>query len=627
MVSEREERRLAAIFSADMVGYSRLMEADERGTIARQKAHRNELIDPKISEHNGRIVKTTGDGLLVEFASVVDATACAVAIQRALEEREADVPNDRRIQYRVGVNLGDIVIEGGDIFGDGVNVASRLEGLAEPGGVCISGTAYDHLKKKVNAGYEDLGEVRVKNIKTPVRVYRVLLDLKLSGTLIRAKSGSTTSRQLIAAALAVVVVVVGGVFWWSSKVADVEPIKTTRLESPKPAKASLAVLPLRNISGNADQDVFVAGLSQDLNSALSRVPELLVISQNSTGKYKGKAVEIKQVAKELAVGHVVTGTVQRSENRLRVTAQLIDGSSGASVWSNRYDRSIADLFALQDDIVKNVLVELQVTLTTGDTARILSRGTNSLDAWLLNVRAESEALKFNREANARARELYQAAAEADANWALPYGGLAWTYREAIRRGWSKTVEEDRKRGIELAQKVIQMDPSSAIGYIQLGNLYIEGGRLDEGIALREKALDLAPSNFWAAVGLAWQLIFVGQEKRALELYQLSKKISPLHPAWLLSSEAFAFHVDGQLEKAASTYKQAISRGKFPIFHGRLAAVYADLGQTEEAREQVKLLLDQKPTANISDLTRILRFQDPKRTDWYVGLLRKAGIPE
>ena len=421
--------------------------------------------------------------------------------------------------------------------------------------------------------------------------------------------------------------VVAGVFWWSSSVIEVVPVKTTHVESLKPAKASLAIMPLKNISGEPDQDVFVAGLTQDLNSALSRVPELLVISQNSTGQYKGKAVDIEQVASDLAVGYVLTGTVQRSENQVRVIAQLADGSSGASVWSNRYDRNIADLFALQDDIVKNVLVELQVVLTTGDTARILSRGTKSLNAWLINVRAESEALKFDQEANARARELYQAASEADPNWALPYGGLAWTYREAIRRGWSKSVEKDRKRGIELAQRVIQMEPSSAIGYIQLGNLYIEGGRVDEGIALREKALELEPNNFWAAVGLAWQLIFVGQQERALELYQRSKKMSPLYPAWLLASEAFAFHVDGQLDKAASTYNQAINRGKFPIFHGRLAAVYADLGQTENARKQVKLLLEQKPTAKVSDLTRILRFQDPKRTVWYVRLLQKAGMPE
>lgn len=422
------------------------------------------------------------------------------------------------------------------------------------------------------------------------------------------------------AAVLVVIIAAGGLAWWQSWFERDQPL--TELEKP-----SIAVLPLDNLSGDPEQEIFVAGLNEDLNNALSRVPELLVISPNSTSAYKGKTVDVKLVAKELGVRHVVEGSVQRSGDRLRVTMQLIDGRNGANIWSERYDRNVTDLFDLQDEIVKKVLVELQVKLTTGDSARIYSRGTDNLEAWLLNVEAMDEGFKFTPETNARARTLFQAAIDADPNWASPVGGLAWTYREAVRRGWSKSVEEDRRRGISLALKTIEMDPNEPLGYINLGNFYIESGRYEEGIALREKAIEIAPNHFFALVGLAWQLPFVGEEKRALDLYERAKTISPLHPAWLTASEAFALHVDGQHERAIEAYKKSIAGINFPILHGRLAAIYAELGRMDEAREQIQILLTKKPDAKIQDVTQILKFQDTRRIDWYVNLLQSAGLPE
>jgi adenylate cyclase len=403
---EREERRLAAILAADMVGYSRLMEADERGTIARQKAHREELIDPTIAEHDGRIVKTTGDGLLVEFGSVVDAVACAVAIQRAMAAREGEVAEKRRIRYRVGINLGDIVIDGDDIHGDGVNVAARLESLAEPGGICIPRKVLDEVRTKLDVGYKYIGLKKVKNIQAPLPVYRVLLEPATAGKVIgETLAFRARGRWAAVAATVVLAIAVGGLWWWP-KAPFLALTESGRTELARPDKASLALLPLENISGDPDQDVFVKGLTEDLNAALSRVPSLLVISQNSMARYRGKTVDARQVAGELGVDQVLVGSVQRSADQLRVSVQLIDGETGVGIWSRRYDRQFEDLFALQDEIVRDVLIELQVTLTVGDAARVLARGTDNLEAWLLNIQAIDLAFKFEPESNRTARELF-----------------------------------------------------------------------------------------------------------------------------------------------------------------------------------------------------------------------------
>ena len=626
MADQNVTRKLAAILIADVAGYSRLVGTDEEGTIARLQVLREEVIDPSIAKHGGRIVKTTGDGLLVEFASVVNAARNAVEMQQAMADRNAGLPGDQRIDFRIGINLGDIVVDGDDILGDGVNVAARLEGLAAPGGICVSDRVYADVHGRLDVGFEDLGEQNLKNIAEPVRVYRMLLD-PVSASKPIAKPRKSRSTWSISTAAALLILIAGGGLWWWSWASYVERKDIESATLTQPGKTSIAVLPIDNLSDDPGQEIFVAGLTEDLNAALSNVPELFVVARNSMATYKGKTVDVRQVATELGVRHVLEGSVQRSGDRLRVTMQLIDGINGTHLWSERYDREITDLFDLQDEIVKRVLIELQVKLTVGETARILSRGTNKLDAWLLNIQAEAEAFKWTPEANILARELYQAATEADPNWAQPVAGLAWTYREAVRRGWSKSKEEDRRRGIELARKAIDMDPIGPTGYMQLGNLYIESGKVEEGIALREKAVEIAPNNFFALAGLAWQLPFIGQEKRALELYQRAKTISPLYPAWLLAAEGFALHLDGQHERAIEAFKQSLARSARGDVHGRLAVVYADFGRMDKAREQIKIVLEKNPNAKVRDFLHIVRFQDPKRTEWYAGLLRATGLPE
>ena len=368
-----------------MVGYSCLMELDERGTIARQKAHRSELIDPKIAQHHGRIVKTTGDGLLVEFASVVDAVECAVAIQRAMVEREADVAEGLRIRYRVGINLGDIVIDDDDIYGDGVNIAARLQELADPCGVLISGTAYDQLKAKVEAGYEYLGEQQVKNIQTPVRIYRVLLDPERAGEVIE-KTKKAQSRWIWAtAAAALVVAIAGAGLWWQPWLEEPQATSRQPAAYPLPDKPSIAVLSFENLSGDPEQEYFADGMAEDIITDLAKISRLFVIARNSSFAYKGKQTDVRTIAAELGVKYVLEGSVRRAGDQVRINAQLIDAQTGGHLWAERYDGSLNDVFSLQDQVTQNIVTALAISLTAGeeaDRAQLETASAEAYDAFL-----------------------------------------------------------------------------------------------------------------------------------------------------------------------------------------------------------------------------------------------------
>ena len=392
-------------------------------------------------------------------------------------------------------------------------------------------------------------------------------------------------------------------------------------------RASIAVMPFRNSSGDPDIEPFVVGLASDLNSALARIPEMLVIAESTMRQYKNKVVDVQQVADVLHVDNILAGAVQRSGDEVRVSVQLLHKDSGSATWSERYDRSLSNFLELQDDIVKHVLIGLQVKLTHGESARVLSRGTNNLDAWLANFQGLAEGFKFKRENNQNARDLFEQASKLDPNWAVPIGGIAWTYREALRRGWSSNVEADRQKWLQLARKCKEMDPHFSGCYIQLGNYFIENDRIEEGISLREKALELAPNDLSALSGLAWQLILVGEVKRGLELLQRAKRVSPLHPPWLIATEAYGYQVDGQYEKAIAGFEYALNNGNFPDWHARLAAVYAEIGEMQNARNQARQFIEKSPNGKVADLTRVLRIQDPERTRQYAELLRKSGIPD
>ncbi len=633
MGEARVQRRLAAILAADVVGYSRLMGKDEVGTLAVLKMCRDEVIEPAIAAHQGRVVKLMGDGVLSEFASVVDALECAVAIQRCMGSCGAEVDAGRRIAFRIGINVGDIIVEGEDIYGTGVNVAARLEALAEPGGICISGRVLEQVEKNVEVGFAFLGVRAVKNIDRPINVYKVLLDPEDAGRIVGAPVDGPTSvasdwRRLAVAALAVMVVAGAIGVWYHQTRPEFEPASVANMVHPLPDKPSIAVLPFDNYSDDSKLGFFASGLTEDLTTSLSKEPGLFVISRSSATAFKGETVGVKRVAEELGVQFVLEGSVQKAGEKLRINAQLIDALNGRHVWTDRFDRPAGDVFAVQDEIVKRVFVAMQVKLTEGDHARMVSRGTDNLDAWLLRVEAYGELSKWARESNLRARQLYEAAHQADPSWATPIAGAAFTHWYEARRHWSPSRDESIRLGIELAERAIEVAPNDPVGYMALGNLYFLLGEAEDGIKVRRKAIELAPNAFSTVGGLAIRLSEHGYEHEAVELFERAIRLSPKHPWWVPFGYGLALHLVGRKDEAAAIYKKAvgISPRSAPIY-ARLAAVNVDLGRMDEARAAAKEVarLDPKLTSNL--YMKSYSLHDPDRDRWYRDLLLRAGLPE
>ena len=437
MAEARAERRLAAILATDVAGYSRLMGADEEGTLANLKAMRKSLIDPKIAEYRGRIVKTTGDGALVEFASTVDAVRCAVDIQRAMPDRNAEVPSDKKIELRIGINVGDIIVDGDDIFGDGVNVAARLESISESGGICISDVVHQQVSGRVEAMFADLGEQNLKNIARPVRVYR--LDLAPN------------------------------------------PRSASKAQSPTPVlpdKPSIAVLAFNNMSGDPEQEYFSDGISEDIITDLSKLSELSVIARNSTFTYKGKAVDVKQVGRDLGVRYVLEGSVRKAGNRVRVTGQLIDSESGTHIWADRFDRDLTDIFAVQDELTREIIAALKIKLSEAEKALIVSSGTTNVAAhdFFLRGRELMFANKRDRETFEQSTACFRRAIELDPDYAAPYAGLGMAYGLDYQNHWSDTSEKSLDEAERLVNESIAKDDKDAFAHYRRGrSLHLEEG--------------------------------------------------------------------------------------------------------------------------------------------------------
>jgi adenylate cyclase len=544
------ERRLSAILVSDIVGYSRLMEIDERGTIQAQKTHRDELFDPEIEAHGGRIFKTTGDGLLAEFPSVVEAVECAVAIQRAMVERDTQTPKDQRIQYRIGINLGDVIHEDGDLHGDGVNIAARLEQMADPGGICLSGAAYEHLRTTVEIGYEDLGEVQVKNIARPIQAWRVLLDAEQIGQVIAAPTTGRGSLPRLLGAIGLLMVAIAATFWWVQR-PEFTPADPENYAFALPEKPSIAVLAFDNLSGDLANEHISDGLSENIIATLADSPKLFVIARNSSFHYKGNATPVQTIAEELGVRYILEGSVQRSGENIRATAQLIDALDGRHIWANTYDRALsaADMFTIQDEITGDIATSLNVELVSGDAARNDFEDVGDLETLALVQQAIAEFQKFTPAGNKLCEDLLLKALETKPDSWLIHLNLGWATWYKVPLGQSANPAATFAKAREYAERTMEIDPDNAYGFALLG--WIDMYELQHESALKNaaKAVEFSPSGGIATSVAGWVFSSSGQPARGAELLRFGMRTEPFYPDWIPNSLASSLMMLGQLDEA------------------------------------------------------------------------------
>ncbi|OLB49373.1 MAG: hypothetical protein AUH99_11855, partial [Candidatus Rokubacteria bacterium 13_2_20CM_2_70_11] len=574
------QRRLAAILSADVKGYSRLMGEDEVATVRTLTAYR-EVMAALIRERSGRVVDATGDNVLAEFASVVDALECAVALQRELKSRNAQLPAPRRLEFRIGINLGDVIVEGERIYGDGVNIAARVEGLAEPGGISISGAVYDQVKKKLALTYEPRGEHVVKNIREPVRVYRVLGEPEPTGPGPRITRivGRLAWRRATLLLGLVLLVAAGGAAVWSLY---------SRWRPPGfelPDRPSVAVLPFENMSGDAGQEYFGDGITEDLITGLSKLSGLFVIARNSVFAYKGRAVKPAQVSRELGVRYVLEGSVRKAGNRVRITAQLVDAATGYHVWAERYDRDLKDVFALQDEVTQKIVGVLAVKLTAPEKDRLGRAPTRNVEAYDYVLRGLEYHRRTTKEANAEARKMFARAVELDPEYAMAYSAMGWTHLQAWQLQWSRDPET-LQRAFELAQKAIVRDDSLAGPHDLLGQVYLWKKEHERAIAQAERAVALAPNNADSYETLAEVLAWSGRADEAIEDIKQAMRLDPQYPFFYLWTLGHAYYLTGRSDEAIATFRKLLARNpNFVPAHAFLAVLYGERGLEEDARSE------------------------------------------
>jgi TolB-like protein/class 3 adenylate cyclase len=604
MPAPRVERRLAAILAADMVGYSRMIEQDEASTLDAIRVLRRDVIDPLLAEHHGRIVKLMGDGAIVEFASVVDAVACAVAVQKSLADRQAEVAPARRIVFRIGVNLGDVVVEGGDLLGDGVNIAARLEQLCDPGGVLISGTAYDHLKGKLELALEPRGEQRLKNIEQPVRAYGVQTEPVAAG---RAggviRWASPMSRWAAAAALALLVLV-GLAAWLRPWQPVVEAASVERMAFPLPDKPSLAVLPFKNMSGGPEQDYFVDGLTDDLITDLSKVSGLFIIARDSVFQFKGRDAKVRDAAESLGVRYVVDGSVRRAGDTLRVNVQLIDAITGGQLWADRYDGDLGDIFAVQDKFVRVIVEALSLTLSKDEEQEIGRGQTNNIDAREAFQKGWERILRYTSEENALAVADLRKAIELDPDYGRAAAALGLALFRSCAWGWANPPGMNRSQTCELASRYLdeaKRHPSS-LAHVVAAHINLNFHHFEVAFGEAARALALDPNDPEASLAMAWVMITTNRPQAALEFLQRATRLNPSAPSHYALARGLALFSSGALTEAARVLEEAIERNPSATeLAPPLAATYAQLGRRREARD---MLLRWKPDASQQELSDI-----------------------
>ena len=621
-------RKLAAILSADVQGYSRLMGDDEVATIRTLTEYR-EVMTQLIEQHQGRVVDSPGDNLLAEFGSAVDAVEGAVAIQQALQKKNAELADDRQMRYRIGINVGDVVVEAERIYGDGVNIAARLENLAEGGGISISGTVYDQVKNKLDLGYTYQGEQQVKNIAEPVRMYTVQHGPEGR----RAILPSTAHVQpgwwrSLSIGIAAFLLLGFGLLGWRLMSDDSGTSVKIEQEStnlPLPDKPSIAVLPFTNMGGDPEQEYFSDGMTEDLITDLSKISGLLVIARNSTFTYKGKTVNITEVGRELGVHYVLEGSVRRAGDRVRITAQLIDASTSLHVWADRYDRQWTDIFSVQDDITQKVVFALKVTLTPEEQERFQRAPTDNLEAYDLFLQGEVYANRFQQEENTQARQLFERAIELDPNYAAAHARLGMSYVQAWQAQWlpgSQPLERART----IALRAVDLDDSLALPHLVLGQVSLWQGRFEEAIAETERAIALDPNNAEAHAALGNILNFADRADEAFAPLEKAIRLNPNYPYYYLNYMGQAYCFTSQNEKAIVMQKKALARNpQFAFAHFCMAACSMHLGREQEARAQLQEGLKNLPNFSPRLMVQLFPNKEHRSLKRMLSALRKAGL--
>jgi adenylate cyclase len=584
MAERRTQRRLTAILAADVVGYSRLMEADEAGTLAALKARRKEVLEPLVAQHQGRVFKVTGDGVLVEFTSAVNAVQCAVDLQQGMAAANDGQPEECHIVLRVGVNLGDVMVEGSDLYGDGVNIAARLEAIAEPGGILVSGTVYEYIKNKLKVAFDDLGLQSLRNIAEPLRAYRV---------------------------------------------ADIPAVAVSR---PKTGteKPSIAILPFANMSGDPEQEYFSDGISEDLITELSKFRSLFVISRNSAFAFKGRSISVTEISRKLRVRYIVEGSVRRATNRLRITAQLIDAVDDAHLWAERYDRQLADIFDVQDEVVHAIVTAIEPKLLSSERNRALRKPPENLDAWESYQRGLWHTFQYKPEDRERALAFFHRAIELDPSFASAYAGLGYAHYVYIILGVSPNRQEDIDRAFEAGKTAVRLDERDPFGWVALARAHLLRAEHEAAIAASDTAIALNPNFAQAHYGRAHALWHAGRPGDAVASHDEAMRLSPLDPVlWgYLASKAIALLLLGRFEDAIALSQRSQRHGTSPIF-SHLAEISAlgHLGRSDEAHDAIRRARQKKPDVSIAYVDQTLPITDPRCRQTLLDGLRKAGLPE
>ena len=631
MTEEGVTRKLAAIVYADVAGYSRLTDQDEEGTHKTLGTYLD-LISAAIERRKGRVVHYAGDAILAEFGSAVVALKCAVEVQRDLAVHNEGIPEDRKFQFRIGVNLGDVIVDRDDIYGDGVNVAARLESLAQPGGICLSSKVLEEVRNKLEVGFEFLGEQSVKNIEKPIPVYRVLLAPEAAGQIIGEQRARPKTWQWAGLAVSIVFIVAGAVavaVWLRPWEATLEPVSEADMAFPLPDKPSIAVLPFANLTGDPGKEYLSDGITEDIITDLSKFPQLFVIARTSVFSYKDKPATVQQISEELGVRYVLEGSFRESDQKVRVTAQLIDATTGHHLWAERYDRDLRDLFALLDEITQAIVAAMTGQIAQEELARAKSKDTENLESYDLFLRGRDLLNRLTKDDNAEARKLFQRAIELDPEYARGYAGMALTHFYPVQFKWGESPAESLKQAFDFAKKAVELDASDYYTYQTLGRIYIAKKEYDQGLASYETALSLNPNDADLLASMGLPGFFSGRPEEAIRWVTKAMRLNPSsYPSWYPLFLGCSYYVARKYEEAVVPLTDSINRNpKALVTHSFLAASYGQLGWEKEAQEKVEDILKMNPKFSVGGWSKCFKFKDPADLEHYADGLRKAGLPE